>query len=141
MGDKPLSPKHKRFVAEYLKDLNATQAYIRAGYDAKNADANATRLMGNDGIAAAIEKAQGKLADTAEIDAAQIIRDLQALSAKAAGEGQYSAAIKAKELVGKHAGMFVERRETKITDNRLAARLPEKSTSDEAWASEVAAVH
>jgi phage terminase small subunit len=31
-ADKPLSPKHLRFCQEYLQDLNATQAAIRAGY-------------------------------------------------------------------------------------------------------------
>ena len=33
-----LTPKQARFVAEYLVDLNATQAAIRAGYSKKNAD-------------------------------------------------------------------------------------------------------
>ncbi|PAE74486.1 terminase small subunit [Bacillus velezensis] len=31
-----LTPKRKRFVDEYLIDLNATQAYIRAGYKVKS---------------------------------------------------------------------------------------------------------
>jgi phage terminase small subunit len=31
MSKKPLTPKQQRFVAEYLIDLNATQAAIRAG--------------------------------------------------------------------------------------------------------------
>lgn len=33
-----LTPKQARFVAEYLVDLNATQAAIRAGYSRKTAD-------------------------------------------------------------------------------------------------------
>ena len=33
-----LTPKQARFVAEYLIDLNATQAAIRAGYSAKTAE-------------------------------------------------------------------------------------------------------
>lgn len=55
-----LNPKQQRFVAEYLVDLNATQAAIRAGYSAKWAEKNATRLTGNDGIAAAIAVGQSK---------------------------------------------------------------------------------
>jgi phage terminase small subunit len=49
-----LTPKQQRFVAEYLIDLNATQAAIRAGYSAKWAEKNAVRLTGNDGIRRAI---------------------------------------------------------------------------------------
>src|ERR1700687_2684628 len=46
--------KHGRFVAEYLKDLNATQAAIRAGYGPKNADVVGPRLLGKVAIAAAV---------------------------------------------------------------------------------------
>ena len=34
-----MTPKQKRFVEEYLIDLNATQAAIRSGYRKKRADA------------------------------------------------------------------------------------------------------
>ena len=36
-GVMPLNEKQKRFVLEYLIDLNATQAAIRAGYSKKTA--------------------------------------------------------------------------------------------------------
>jgi phage terminase small subunit len=35
---KELTPKQTRFVAEYLKDLNAKQAAVRAGYSEKTAE-------------------------------------------------------------------------------------------------------
>ena len=38
MNKRPLTDKQQRFVAEYLVDLNATQAAIRAGYSTKTAD-------------------------------------------------------------------------------------------------------
>jgi phage terminase small subunit len=41
--EKKLTPKERLFVAEYLKDLNATQAAIRAGYS--NARAGGWRLL------------------------------------------------------------------------------------------------
>jgi phage terminase small subunit len=44
---KKLTEKQKLFVAEYLVDLNATKAYIRAGYSAKGADVSAARLLVN----------------------------------------------------------------------------------------------
>lgn len=49
-----LTPKQARFVDEYLKDLNATQASIRAGYSAKTAEQQGPRLLGNVGVSAAI---------------------------------------------------------------------------------------
>ena len=38
-----LTEKQQRFVDEYLIDLNATQAAIRAGYSAKTADQQGSR--------------------------------------------------------------------------------------------------
>ena len=42
-----LSPKQKRFIEEFLLDLNGTAAYKRAGYDAKGhgAEVNAAKLL------------------------------------------------------------------------------------------------
>ena len=42
-----LTEKQKRFVEEYLIDLNATQAAIRAGYSAKTANEQGARLLVN----------------------------------------------------------------------------------------------
>ena len=40
-----LTPKQTRFVDEYLVDLNATQAATRAGYSAKTANEQGSRLL------------------------------------------------------------------------------------------------
>lgn len=58
MADRPLTPKQAVFVAEYLKDLNATQAAIRAGYSPKTAEQQGPRLLGYVGIQAAIRAGQ-----------------------------------------------------------------------------------
>lgn len=42
-----LTDKQKRFCDEYLIDLNATQAAIRAGYSPKTAEQTASRLLRN----------------------------------------------------------------------------------------------
>lgn len=49
-----LADKQQRFVDEYLIDLNATQAAIRAGYSANNADKIVSELLGKTGVAEAI---------------------------------------------------------------------------------------
>lgn len=50
-----LADKQQRFVDEYLIDLNATQAAIRAGYSANNADKIVSELLGKTGVAEAIQ--------------------------------------------------------------------------------------
>jgi phage terminase small subunit len=50
-----LSPKQQRFVAEYLKDSNATQAAIRAGYSRKTAGSQGHDLLKKPEIAAAVK--------------------------------------------------------------------------------------
>lgn len=73
---KPITPKQQRFVAEYLKDLNGTQAAIRAGYSAKTANEQAARLLANVSVQAAIEKAQTKRTERLQIDADYVLNRL-----------------------------------------------------------------
>ena len=66
----PLTPKQERFVAEYLIDLNATQAAIRAGYSESTAKQQGSRLLTKayvrDAVAAAERVTQTRLQVTAE---------------------------------------------------------------------------
>lgn len=57
---RPLTTKQTVFVREYLIDLNATQAAIRAGYSAKNADKIGTELLGKTRVAEAIQAGMDK---------------------------------------------------------------------------------
>lgn len=50
----PLNARQERFVAEYLVDLNATQAAIRAGYSPRSAYSQAGDLLKKPEIAAAV---------------------------------------------------------------------------------------
>lgn len=51
-----LTPKQERFVAEYLVDLNAAQAAIRAGYSPKAAKEQGARLLTNAHIQRAVQE-------------------------------------------------------------------------------------
>lgn len=53
---KALNPRQERFVAEYLVDLNATQAAIRAGYSPKTAKEQGARLLTNVHIQQAVQE-------------------------------------------------------------------------------------
>lgn len=71
-----LTPKQKRFVAEYLIDLNATAAYIRAGYATKGkaAEVNAFRLLRDARVSDAIAKAEQKRSERTEITQDMVLR-------------------------------------------------------------------
>lgn len=64
-----LNAKQKRFVDEYLLDLNAKQAAIRAGYSEKTAKSQGQRLLTHVDVAAAIAEKQEARSKRTEIDA------------------------------------------------------------------------
>ena len=69
-----MTPKQKRFVEEYLIDLNATQAAIRAGYSAKSAMEQGYQLLRNTSVATALSEAVQKRSERAGIDADYVLR-------------------------------------------------------------------
>lgn len=77
---RPLNPKQERFVAEYLKDLNATQAAIRAGYSARTATEQASRLLTNINVAAAVAAGQDARAKKVGIEAETVLREVARLA-------------------------------------------------------------
>lgn len=62
-----LTPKQAAFVNEYLIDLNATQAAIRAGYATGSADVTGARLLVNASVMSAIQKRQKERSERTEI--------------------------------------------------------------------------
>ena len=75
-----LTPKQARFVAEYLVDLNATQAAIRAGYSEKTAGAQGFENLTKPEIASAVAAGQSHQLQTAEISAARVLEELRRLA-------------------------------------------------------------
>jgi phage terminase small subunit len=65
------------FIAEYLIDLNATKAAIRAGYRARTAAEIGRQNLRKLEIAAAIEKAIGGRAERAELTADWVVDELR----------------------------------------------------------------
>ncbi|KEZ17181.1 Terminase small subunit [Sphingobium yanoikuyae] len=73
-----MTPKQQRFVDEYLIDLNATQAAIRAGYSAKTANEQGARLLANVSVRNAVSEAKAKRSKETGIDAAWVLSRLAA---------------------------------------------------------------
>lgn len=69
-----LTNKQRRFVEEYLVDLNATQAAIRAGYSERRASEIGYQNLRKPEIAAAVEAAMQARASRTEIDADYVLR-------------------------------------------------------------------
>ncbi len=71
-----LTEKQQRFVDEYLIDLNATQAAIRAGYSVKTADVQGSRMLGNVKVQQAISEAMAERSRRTGINQERILIEL-----------------------------------------------------------------
>ena len=104
-----LTPKQQRFVEEYLIDLNATQAAIRAGYSEKTAKEIGSENLTKPNIAKAIAEAQEKLSNKAQVTVEMVVQGLLN-EAKDLSEGStQSARVSAWAHLGKHLGMFKDK--------------------------------
>lgn len=111
-----LTAKQQRFVEEYLIDLNATQAAIRAGYSEKTAKDMGCENLAKPNIAEAIDEALAMRSEETKIDAAYVLKQAVKLHERCMSEIEPDAevgvfkfnaagAAKALELVGKHVGV------------------------------------
>lgn len=75
-----LTPKQQRFVDEYLLDLNATQAAIRAGSTAKRAEQAGYEFMRNPDVKAAIDAALAERSEKAGISAERVLKEIAAMA-------------------------------------------------------------
>lgn len=130
-----LTPRQRRFVAEYLIDLNGTQAAIRAGYAPGGARQCASRLLAQAPVQIALKNAMGERQKRTELTADEVIGDLRELRdicmgrkpvkimtiVKNAREGtaepvevegmmfEPAAANRALEMLGRHMRLFADR--------------------------------
>ena len=130
-----LTEKQKRFCEEYLIDLNATQAAIRAGYSAKTAEQTAARLLRNVKVQKYISQLQKEQSDRTGITADTVLKELKKI-ALTDTEITGKEKIKALELLGKHLGMFSENKEesnnnSDITFNIIPASHKNESEEEE----------
>ena len=131
-----LTNKQKRFADEYLVDLNATQAAIRAGYKEKTAYSQGQRMLKNVEIKTYIEEQLERLHNKKAADAQEVIEYLtsvlrgesegEELVNEFQGDGVSKAVnvkkkpsekdkLRAAELLGKRFGIFTDKIENKVT--------------------------
>ncbi len=71
-----LTPRQERFVQEYLVDLNATQAAIRAGYSKRRASEIGHQQLLKPAVAEAIAAAKKERSERVQVDADYVVRHL-----------------------------------------------------------------
>ncbi len=104
-----MTPKQTCFVQEYLIDLNATQAAIRAGYSVKTVRQVASENLSKPDIQRAIEEAQHVRAERTELTQDAVVQGLLK-EAEFKGEGSSPAArVSAWAQIGRHLGMFKDK--------------------------------
>ncbi len=68
-----MTPKQQRFVDEYLTDLNATQAAIRAGYSARTAQMQSSRLLSKVMVQAAVSEGRAVQQNRTQVSADRVV--------------------------------------------------------------------
>lgn len=76
-----MTDKQARFCEEYLIDLNATQAAIRAGYNEKTAYSMGQRLLKNVEVQREIQKAMGNRSKRTEVTQDWVLSELLKIAA------------------------------------------------------------
>jgi len=115
---KKLTPKQDKFCLELLKDFNASQAALRAGYSKKNYGHIGWELLQKTTIQQKLQELTAKQAEKAEITVEWVIQELKQLYTRCqsslTSKGAIAGATKQLELLGKHIGMWIDRSELTI---------------------------
>ena len=106
-----LTPKQRRFVDEFLLDLNATQAAVRAGYSVQTANEQGARLLANASVAAAVQLAQLARSERLRLTQDDVLRGLHREATWTGDGSSHSARVAAWGLIAKHLGMLDRRPE------------------------------
>lgn len=110
-GQVKLTAKQEAFVREYLVDLNATQAAIRAGYKKANANIVASQNLAKPYITERIQELMDKRSRKTEITADFVLETIRDTVAAAQNDNQHQHVLKGCELLGKHLKLFTDKTE------------------------------
>jgi phage terminase small subunit len=106
-----LNNRRKAFCREYVKDWNAKEAAMRAGYSAHTAKQQGHRLLTNVYCREEIDRLSTDIADQNDVETGEIISGLRRIAfAPAESKVKDSDRLRAFELLGKYKSIFSERR-------------------------------
>ena len=75
-----MTPRQERFVHEYLIDLNATQAAVRAGYSKHSVKSSAWRLLARPQVKVAVAEGMAARAARTQVTADRVVQELAAIA-------------------------------------------------------------
>lgn len=101
-----LSAKQERFVEEYLVDLNATQAAIRAGYSKKTAHVIGHENLRKPKVAEAIAQRRAEVSEETGITQKFVLGCITDAIEMSQADKNVMGIYRGAELLGKHLGMF-----------------------------------
>ena len=113
-----LNPKQQRFCEEYLIDLNATQAAIRAGYSKKTARTIASKLLTNIDIEGYIVTLRAEIQAKTGITVENTVNFIKEVSEEAREVADFSNALKGQDMLMKYLGGY-EKKETEDEDQTI----------------------
>ena len=124
-----INEKRKVFAAEYVKDWNATQAAIRAGYSMKTAYSQGQRLLKNVEVRAEIDRLSADIADQNDVEVKEIIVGLRRIAFAPEGvQVNNSDRLRALELLGKYLAMFTDNQN--VTDTIKQAEMDKEEIEE-----------
>lgn len=110
-----LTAKQRRFVAEYLVDLNATQAAIRAGYSAKTAYSQGQRLLKNVEVSKVVGAHAANRSEKLDLSAERVLRGLFEEATRTGEGSSHGARVSAWGLLGKYHSLFTDKIEANVS--------------------------
>lgn len=127
-----LTEKQRRFVAEYLVDLNAAKAAERAGYKDPNIG---RQLIAKNNVSEAIREAVHRRERRTEITADRVVEELAKVGFSEAhdyngAELKVGNKLRALELLGRHIGLFDGRAQGERQENNLLDMIASSAEGD-----------
>ena len=110
-NESKLTERQKMFCKEYIVDLNATQACIRAGYSEKTAKQIGSENLSKPYLQDEIARLMKSREERVKLTADKVLEDIERVRTLAEGSEQYSVSLKASELQGKHLAMFTDKQQ------------------------------
>lgn len=119
-----LKEKHRLFIAEYLKDRNAVQAAIRAGYSPKSAHVTAYTILDYPSVKQELDSQLKAQTHRVLMSADKILLDIKEIGDKAREEGDWKSALRSRELLGKNLALFTDKVDVNAKVEKGFADLP-----------------
>lgn len=125
-GATSLDAREARFVQEFMVDLSQVNAVIRMGIKTKNPRQIGWQMMQRPHVRAAVDAGMKKLADALEINAKSELWAIHRIALRAEEDGDFQAALRGRELLGKHLKLFTDKVELSGNVTILATPVDER---------------